>query len=54
MRSAARQFFLLYGKEVIYFMPKDLNTRTKVVHYVCAALLLVLLVMQFTPFWHKN
>lgn len=33
-------------------MPKDLNSRTKIVHYVCAALLLVLLVMQFTPFWH--
>lgn len=33
-------------------MPKDLTQRTKLVHYVCAALLLVLLVMQFTPFWH--
>ena len=33
-------------------MPKNLTQRTKLVHYVCAALLLVLLVMQFTPFWH--
>lgn len=43
---------LLYGKEVIYFMPKDTQSQTKLVHYVCAALLLILLVMQFTPFWH--
>ena len=33
-------------------MPKSHATRTKVVHYVCAALLLILLFFQFTPFWH--
>lgn len=32
-------------------MPNTLLSRTKTVHYVCAALLLILLVMQFTPFW---
>ena len=33
-------------------MPKKPVSRTKVVHYACAALMLVLLVLQFTPYWH--
>lgn len=35
-------------------MPNTLLSRTKTVHYVCAALLIILLVMQFTPFWHVD
>lgn len=33
-------------------MLKSFNSRTKLCNYVCAALTLCLLILQFTPFWH--
>ena len=35
-------------------MLKTMEGRTKVFNYVCAALTLILLVLQFTPFWNYN
>ena len=35
-------------------MLKTIEGRTKVFNYVCAGLTLILLVLQFTPFWNYN